>query len=75
MTIGSQSAKIAIALITTFAVSQASAQSASFTDEEIDAGAKFDALAMCTQISFESARSPKMQLALHACPKIFGEAG
>jgi phosphate-selective porin OprO and OprP len=37
MTIAKQSAKIAIALATTFAVSQASAQSASSTDEEIAA--------------------------------------
>jgi hypothetical protein len=54
MTIGLQSTKIAIALITTFAVSQASAESASSTDEEIDAGAGFDGLAMRTQIAFES---------------------
>jgi hypothetical protein len=51
MKIGAQSTKIAIALITTFAVSQASAESASSTDEEIDAGAKFDALAMRAQIA------------------------
>ena len=37
MTIGKQSTKIAIALIATFAVSQASAESASSTDEEIAA--------------------------------------
>ena len=37
MAIAMQSTKIAIALVTTFAVSQAGAQSASSTDEEIDA--------------------------------------
>jgi hypothetical protein len=52
MTMGTQSTKIAIALITTFAVSQASAESANSTDEEMDAGAEFDALAMRTQIAF-----------------------
>src|SRR5215813_1827360 len=37
MTIATQGTKIAIALVTTFAVSQAGAQSASSTDEEIAA--------------------------------------